>query len=183
MSQSSLYKVANPYAEALLELSQLNNIIEQTSKDLSFISQVISESFELKSCLSNPLIDINLKKRILDQVFSGQLNEFVLNFLFVLVDRRRISLLQVIIDKYLNLVYEAEEIIVAEVFTATILTELQQNNLIQKIKLMTKGKKIKLMTNIDSSLIGGFIIKIGSKVIDTSLSGKLKQIAFYLETN
>lgn len=183
MSQSSLYKVANPYAEALLELSQINNIIEQTCKDLSFISQVISESLELKSCLSNPLIDIGLKKKILKKVFANQLNAFVLNFLFVLVDRRRISLLQIIIDKYLSLVYEVEETIVAEVSTANILTELQQDNLIQKIKLMTNGKKIKLIINIDSSLIGGFIIKIGSKVIDTSLSGKLKQIAFYLETN
>jgi len=42
---------------------------------------------------------------------------------------------------------------------------------------------VKLITNIDSSLIGGFILKIGSKVIDASLSGKLQQIAFYLETN
>ena len=48
---------------------------------------------------------------------------------------------------------------------------------------MTNGKKVKLITKIDPDLIGGFIIKIGSKVIDTSLSGKLQQIAFYLETN
>ena len=79
--------------------------------------------------------------------------------------------------------YQEDEIIVAEVSTVSILTELQQNNLIDKIKLMTNCKNVKLVTSIDSSLIGGLIIKIGSKIIDTSLSNKLKQIALYLETN
>ena len=183
MSQNVLYKIANPYAEALLELSQLNNVIEQTSQDLSFILQMITDSPELKAFLLNPLININLKKNVLHQAFSQQVSDFVLKFLFVLLDRRRISILHLIIDKYFNLVYQAEATIVTEIFTVNHLTETQQNNLIEKIKIMTKSKQVKLITNIDSSLIGGFILKIGSKVIDASLSGKLQQIAFYLETN
>nr|QCI06728.1 ATP synthase CF1 subunit delta [Gayliella sp.] len=183
MSQNILYKVANPYAEALLELSKVNNLIDQTSQDLSYILKTISDSSELKFFLSNPLIDNNVKKKIIDQIFADQLNDHIIKFLSVLIDRRRISLLEVIIDRYFNLVYQEDEIIVAEVSTVSILTELQQNNLIDKIKLMTNCKNVKLVTSIDSSLIGGLIIKIGSKIIDTSLSNKLKQIALYLETN
>ena len=55
--------------------------------------------------------------------------------------------------------------------------------IIEKIKLITNSDNVKLVINIDSNLIGGFIVKIGSKVIDASLSGKLNQIAFYLNTN
>lgn len=183
MSQNVLYKIANPYAEALLELSQLNNVIQQTSQDLSFISQMMIDSPELKSFLSNPLIAVHLKKNVLNQVVSSQISDYVLKFLFVLIDRRRIFLLDVVIEKYFNLVYEAEAIVVAEISTVTNLTELQQNNLIEKIKIMTNGTQVKLIANIDASLIGGFILKIGSKVIDVSLRGKLQQIAFYLETN
>ena len=183
MSQNVLYKIANPYAEALLELSQVNNVIEQTSQDLSFVSQMITDSPELKSFLLNPLINASLKKNVLNQAFSMQISDCVLKFLFVLLDRRRISLLHLVIDKYFQLVYEAEATIVTEISTVSDLTDIQQDNLVEKIKMMTNSKQVKLVTKIDSSLIGGFVLKIGSKVIDASLSGKLKQIAFYLETN
>ena len=183
MSQNVLYKVANPYAEALLELAKSNNVLEQISQDLSYISQMIIDSTELKSFLVNPLINSSLKKNVLNQLCSQQVSDSVLKFLFVLIDRRRISLLELVIEKYFNLVYQAESTIVTEISTVNHLTELQQDTLIEKIKMMTNGKKVKLITKIDPDLIGGFIIKIGSKVIDTSLSGKLQQIAFYLETN
>jgi len=183
MSQSILYKIANPYAEALLELSKVNNIMEKASSDLSMILEVISKSNDLKLFLSNPLVEAGLKKKVLSQLFKDQVHDFILKFLMVLVDRRRISILNLIIDKYFSLVYKTEATIVTEVITAIELNEEQQIALINKIKAMTKGKNVKLITNIDKTLIGGFILKIGSKVIDSSLSGKLKQIAFYLEAN
>nr|QCI04045.1 ATP synthase CF1 subunit delta [Antithamnionella ternifolia] len=183
MSQSTLYKIANPYAEALLELSKLNNAIDQASSDLSILSEAISKSTELKLFLSNPLVEANLKKKVLSQLFKDKVNDFILKFLMVLVDRRRISMLHLIIDKYFSLVYKTESTILTEVISAINLTEEQEMALINKIKVMTKGQNVKLITTIDETLIGGFIIKIGSKVIDASLSGKLKQIAFYLETN
>nr|YP_010865284.1 ATP synthase CF1 delta subunit [Campylaephora boydenii]WGT74119.1 ATP synthase CF1 delta subunit [Campylaephora boydenii] len=183
MSQNVLYKIANPYAEALLELSQINNVLEQTSQDLSFILEMITDSPEFKSFLLNPLISNHLKKKVLNEAFSDKVSDFILKFLFVLLDRRRISLLHLVIEKYFSLVYKAEATIVTEIFTVSNLTEEQQHNLIEKIKIMTNGKQVKLITKIDPSLIGGFILKIGSKVIDASLSGKLQQIAFYLEAN
>ena len=56
-------------------------------------------------------------------------------------------------------------------------------DLVQKLKQMTNSKEVKLIITIDSTLIGGLIIQIGSKVIDTSLAGKLKRISFYLSEN
>ena len=183
MSQSILYRIANPYAEALLELSQVNDAVDKASQDLSNVLELISKSNDLKLFLSNPLVEANLKKSVLNQLLKDQVSHFVLNFLMVLVDRRRISILHLIIDKYLSLVYKTESTILTEVITANNLTEEQQEALINKIKVMTKGENVKLITTIDKDLIGGFILKIGSKVIDASLAGKLKQIAFYLETN
>jgi len=183
MSQNTLYKIASPYAEALLELSLNNNAIDKASQDLSLIMDIINQSLDLKQFLSNPLININTKKNVVHQLFSPQVSDFILKFLLVLIDRRRISLLSIIIDTYFNLVYKTESTVLTEIASASDLTEIQQNALIDKIKIITKSQNVKLITTIDPSLIGGFIIKIGSKVIDTSLSGKLKQLAFYLETN
>nr|QOS04624.1 ATP synthase delta subunit [Sarcopeltis skottsbergii] len=178
-----LVKVALPYAEALLESAKDSNSIEKTNQDLSLISDILSRSTDLKFFLENPLITLVAKKNVLNQLLLNHVDYFVLKFLLVLIDRRRITLLSVIIEKYLALVYKLDSTIIAEVSTATAFTELQQSNLIQKIKELTNSKKVKLEIEIDTHLIGGFTVKIGSKIIDTSLSGKLKQIAFYLKTN
>nr|AOM64525.1 ATP synthase CF1 delta subunit [Riquetophycus sp.] len=179
-NQGLMSKVALPYAEALLESAQDNNCVDKTNQDLSLISQLLSESFELQAFLNNPLVASAAKKNVLNELLLNQINSFVLKFLLVLVDRRRTALLSDIIQKYLELSYELDSIIIAEVRTAIVFTETQQLNLIKKIKQITNSKDVKLAVNIDPSLIGGFIIKIGSKIIDTSLAGKLKQMSFYL---
>nr|QCI08539.1 ATP synthase CF1 subunit delta [Spermothamnion repens] len=179
-SQSIMYKVATPYAEALLELAKAYKMLPNTAKDLSNISMILSNSIDLQKSLSNPLISIIAKKNILEQLFKDQVNDFVLNFLLVLVDRRRIFLLNIVIEKYLELAYRIESTVVINLFTASAFNEMQQDALIEKIKAMTNSQQVKLVITIDPNLIGGFVIKVGSKVIDTSLAGKLKQMSFYL---
>nr|QCI04654.1 ATP synthase CF1 subunit delta [Apoglossum ruscifolium] len=182
-SQSITDKISIPYAEALLGLAKDNNLLLETKENLSLISTTLSNSKDLQLFLANPLLNALVKKQVLNKLFKDQVNHFILNFLLVLVDRRRISLLITIINKYLELTYKLESVTVAELLTANELNESQQNSLIEKIKIITNTKNVKLIMNIDPSLIGGFIIKIGSKVIDTSLSGKLRQISFFLKTD
>lgn len=182
-NQSTINKIAVPYAEALLELSKQSNLLKETTKDLSLISTTLSQSKDLQFFLYNPLTQILAKKNVLKKLFANQVNDFVLKFLLVLVDRRRIFLLVTIIDKYLNLAYQLESTLVVELLTAIAFNENQQNNLIEAIKKITKSKYVKLVMTVDNNLIGGFCIKIGSKVIDSSLSGKLRQMSFYLNTN
>nr|YP_010904264.1 ATP synthase CF1 subunit delta [Catenella fusiformis]WCH57515.1 ATP synthase CF1 subunit delta [Catenella fusiformis] len=181
--QSSMIKVALPYAEALLEYARKNQLINEVNESLTFISDLLSMSTDLKSFLSNPLITSVVKKNILIELLSDQVNDFILKFLLVLIDRGRITLLTSIISKYSNLAYKLNSITIAKVSTSITLTEEQQEALISKLKEMTESKCVKLEINIDTSLIGGFMIQIGSKIIDTSLSGKLKQMTFYLKTN
>nr|YP_010986197.1 ATP synthase CF1 delta subunit [Polyopes affinis]WOL37115.1 ATP synthase CF1 delta subunit [Polyopes affinis] len=182
MSSQSLSKIALPYAEALLESVQAVNLVEETNKDLSLISTALLKSIDLKSFLDNPLIVTIAKKEVLNQLLTNQVNNYVLRFLLLLIDRRRISLLNVIIDKYFELVYKLESTIMAEISTAVMLTELQQNALIEKLKIITQSKNVKLAIQVNPDLIAGFIVQIGSKIIDTSLSGKLKQMASYLNS-
>nr|YP_009393511.1 ATP synthase CF1 subunit delta [Bostrychia simpliciuscula]ARW62073.1 ATP synthase CF1 subunit delta [Bostrychia simpliciuscula] len=182
-NQNIASKIATPYAEALLEIAKNADLLQETSKNLSSISMILSESKNLEVLLSNPLVNILIKKNVLQELFSNQVNDFIVNFLLVLVDKRRITLLNAIIQKYLELSYKLESITIAELFSAVELTETQQNKIIDKIKKITKSNNVKLITTIDSNLIAGFIIRIGSKVIDASLAGKLKKMSFYLNTN
>nr|YP_009399705.1 ATP synthase CF1 subunit delta [Digenea simplex]ARW69524.1 ATP synthase CF1 subunit delta [Digenea simplex] len=182
-NQSLREKIALPYAEALINLSQKSDSLSEVSKNLSLISKILSESQELKVFLSNPLINIGAKKEVLKQLFQDQVNDFIINFLLVLVDRRRISFLNVIIAKYLELNYRLESITIAEVSSAIELNQEQKESLVKKIKVITQTNEVRLLINNNPDLIGGFIVKIGSKIIDASLSGKLKRISLYLNTN
>nr|ARW63718.1 ATP synthase CF1 subunit delta [Chondria sp. (in: red algae)] len=176
-------KIAVPYAEALLDIAQKKGLVSETTENLSSISLVLSESKDLQNFLFNPLVSNLIKKEIINNLFSNQVSDFIVNFLLVLVDRRRISCLSVIINKYLELAYQIESITIAEIYSAVDLNDSQQSSLVEQIKLMTRTSKVKLVVNRNPDLIGGFIIKIGSKIIDASLLGKLNRISFHLNAS
>nr|YP_010156044.1 ATP synthase subunit delta [Cumathamnion serrulatum]QQY85328.1 ATP synthase subunit delta [Cumathamnion serrulatum] len=182
-SNSIVDKISVPYAEALLSLAKDNNFILEAEQNVLFISNTLSESKDLQLFLANPLINVLVKKKVVNTLFKDSINNFILNFLLVLIDRRRIALLTAIINKYLQLTYRLNSITIVELCTSIEFSQTQQEALIETIKTMTHSKNVKLMMTIDSSLIGGFIIRIGSKVIDTSLAGKLRKISFYLNAN
>nr|WCH54722.1 ATP synthase CF1 subunit delta [Hypnea edeniana] len=179
-SQNANDKISLPYAEALLEYANENKIINDMNSNLSAIQSLLAESMDFQLLLNNPLTATEIKKEVITKLLSNQVNSYVLKFLLVLVDRRRISLINLIINKYFELAYKLDSITIANISTPVALTEAQQEALINKLKTMTSSQTVKLEMNIDTSLLGGFIIQIGSKVIDTSLAGKLKNMAFYL---
>lgn len=181
MSQNSLaVKSVLPYAEALLDSSQGIQLLDETSENLNFILESVEKSSRLKSFLANPLLGAKAKKAVLHELFVKQVSHHVLNFLYILVDRRRIVLLQPIIRCYFDLVCNLQLVLVAEVSTAFPLTELQKQAIQNKLKNMTNSRKIQLVESIKPELIGGLIIKIGSKVIDMSIHGQLSQISTHL---
>nr|YP_010903265.1 ATP synthase CF1 subunit delta [Hypnea cornuta]WCH55718.1 ATP synthase CF1 subunit delta [Hypnea cornuta] len=179
-SQDANDKIALPYAEALLECAHKNNIVDDMNNDVSSIQSLLAESTDFRVFLNNPLTGIEAKKSVISKLLLNQVNSFLLKFLLVLVKRRRINLINLIIDKYFDLAYKLDSITIVTVSTSVALTEAQQEALINKLKDMTSSQTVKLEMNINTSLLGGFIIQIGSKVIDTSLAGKLKNMAFYL---
>lgn len=173
-------KASLPYAEALFESSQFIQSIEKTNQDLLLISETLSKSDSLKLFLSNPLVVSETKKIVLQKLFLDQISSHVLNFLSILVDRRRINLLSSIIDCYLKLVYKLKLTTVVNIYTAALLTDSQQKSLEKKLKNMTNSKEVKLLIQVNPELIGGFVIKIGSKIIDMSIYGQLNQMTSYL---
>lgn len=182
MSNTTLAaKVSLPYAEALLELVQKTNTKKEISTDVSTINELLSNSSNLTSFLSNPLITSTVKKEVIKKLFSGQISDLLLTFLMVLVERKRIEFTQLIFQRYLELANTLESIVVADVCSAVQLTEEQNNQIIAKLKQMTQTNEVKLNITTDPSLIGGFTIQIGSKIIDASLIGQLKEITSFLQ--
>jgi F-type H+-transporting ATPase subunit delta len=172
-------KIAQPYAEALLELTSKDSL-EKVINDINYISSSVSNSEELQKTLSNPLLNSKTKKNIIKSIFNDKVDNKTLKFLLVLCDRGRISYLSTILNKAIELAYKASAIEIVKITTSTPLTASQQDGLIGKLKKMTGAQEIKLNISIDPNLIAGFVIQIKSKVIDTSIQGQLKQLSSYL---
>jgi F-type H+-transporting ATPase subunit delta len=175
-----LSKVAEPYAEALLDLAKSNDSLKETTNDMNIVSQFLANSSDLKKFLSNPLITRDAKKNVVKDILGEQISGNTLKFLLLLVDRNRIQVLESIAQKFLELSYKQESIEIAKITSSIQLSAEQQKEIAEKLKTITGAKQIKLALKVDPQLIGGFTIEIGSKMIDTSIRGQLKQISALL---
>jgi F-type H+-transporting ATPase subunit delta len=175
-----LSKVAEPYAEALLDLAKSNDSLKETTNDMNIVSQFLANSSDLKKFLGNPLITRDAKKNVVKDILGEQIGGNTLKFLLLLIDRNRIQVLDSIAQKFLELSYKQESIEIAKVVSSIQLSGEQQKEIAEKLKIITGAKQIKLALKVDSQLIGGFTIEIGSKMIDTSIRGQLKQISYLL---
>ena len=179
-STSSSIKVAEPYAEALFESSKIMQVVDQTNQDLRTVQTVIRQSKSLQAFLANPLIAMNIKKNVLKNIFIDQISIHVLNFLFILVERRRIVLFNPIVNCYKSLVNNLELVTLITVYTVIPLNDEQKQALQSKLQVLTNSKVVQLIIEIKPELIGGLVVKMGSKIIDLSIYGQLNRMSSYL---
>lgn len=175
-------KVASPYARALFDFSVEKNIMHQITADFQNLDVFLEGTPELTEYLNNPVVKEKAKREILDKTIKSQINAETFKFLMVLVERDRINLLRAVINSYLALVYQTASIKMIEVSTASVFTNAQKDTLIEKLKELTNAREIRLVINEDPSLIGGFLIKTESKIIDFTIKNQLQQLAKHLDT-
>jgi F-type H+-transporting ATPase subunit delta len=174
-------KIARPYARALFDFSVEKNIMHQITADFQNLDIFLNETSEFTEYLNNPIVKEEAKSTFLTKALKSQINSETFKFLMILVKRDRINLLSVIINEYLELVYQTASIKMIEVSTAFDFTNAQKDTLIQKLKELTDAREIRLVINTDKTLIGGFLIKTESKVIDFTIKNQLQQLAKHLD--
>jgi F-type H+-transporting ATPase subunit delta len=107
---------------------------------------------------------------------------FVLNFLLLLVDRGRVAFLKPVLQQYQALLRELNQTVLADVIAAVELSDEQLQAIRDRVQAMTGANSVELSVQVDPSLIGGLVIKVGSQVIDASLRGQLRRIGMQLAT-
>ena len=146
----------------------------------------------LEKYLANPLIKNNDKKNVLNKCLTTKTSATTKNFLMLLVDKKRIGFLQIITQTFLNKAYNFVCLKFVEVYSASSLSKDQKTQLVEKLKILlgpefTTSKvyysKINVTFKIDKELLGGFIIKVDSKIIDLSLRGEIEGLARQMEIN
>jgi F-type H+-transporting ATPase subunit delta len=182
-SDAATAEVSQPYAQALLSIAQSQNLTEEVGGDTRTFLGLLTGSQELTNFLSNPFVKPENKKNVLKQLLGDGVNLCLRNFLLLLVDRRRIAFLEPILQQYLVLLRQLNQTVLAEITSAVPLTQTQLQAITEKVITLTKARQVELATKIDSDLIGGVIIKVGSQVIDASLRGQLRRLSLRLSSN
>jgi F-type H+-transporting ATPase subunit delta len=173
-------QVVQPYAEALMSVARSNNLTEQFGEDVRALINLLQESEQLRNFFANPFITPEDKKAVLGRIVGDGVNPYMRNFLMLLVDRRRSALLEEMCQQYLVLLRQLNQTVLAEVISATELTDSQQQAVREKVVSMTNARQVELDIKIDSSLIGGVIIRVGSQVFDASIKGQLRRLSLRL---
>jgi len=172
-------EVASPYAEALMSLADAGNLVDQLGEEVRELATLLEASPELQAFAANPIIAADKKKAVLQQI-TADAHPYLRNFLMLLADKRRIVFLPEICEAFLALVRKRKNIELAEVTSTVELTEEQQATVKEKVKALTGASEVELKTAIDSSLIGGLIVKVGSQILDASLRGQLRRVSLNL---
>jgi F-type H+-transporting ATPase subunit delta len=179
MKGGAATQIVEPYAQALMSVARNNNLTEQFGEDIRALLDILENSEQLRDFLANPFVSVEDKKAVLQRVAS-EVNPYLRNFLMLLVDRRRILLLEDICRQFLAILRQLNQTVLAEVVSAVDLTDEQQQAVREKVIAMTSAREVELNTKIDPDLIGGVIIKVGSQVFDASIRGQLRRLSLRL---
>ena len=132
--------------------------------------------------MNNPQVQPQAKRDLFSKLFKEDLASTVYNFIMLLIDKRRESLLEAIVERYQALSNDARNIIEAEVTVAAALSQGQQEQLVAKLEQVT-GKTVLVSTHIDKSILGGIVVKLGDKLIDGSVIRRMQSLQKQLMAN
>ncbi len=167
--------IATTYVNALLEIAVKKGQFEQIEKDLALVSEVISKHGKLKKTLFHPSITRNEKKKLIRKIFGASVSDLMVNFLNLLVDRRRQGILEFLPLIYKETVDASKGVIKARVTTVTPLNESQMHGLKKRLDEIT-GKKVEIEVVLDPQILGGILVRVGNRMIDRSVAGRLKNL-------
>lgn len=167
--------IGKRYAEALYEVAFELNKLEEFKEEINAVSRVFNDEPKLKNIFEHPKLSKNEKKDIIDSIFKGRVSQEILNLCYVVIDKGRESYLTSISKEYTKLSNEKQGIVEAKAITAIPMDDKEMKKLEQQLSKKL-GKKVLLSNEVDSTIIGGVLVKIGDKIIDASIKGKLDDI-------
>ena len=116
----------------------------------------------------------------MEKLFSSQVTPSFLNLLKLLADRQRIGLLNSVLERLLEIYREQRNIALATITSASALNEDQQSELLKKVQSIAGTDNLEIDLKVDSELLGGFVVNVGSKVIDASIAGQVRRLGLAL---
>ena len=168
--------LAERYAAALFELADEQHQLDAAANDLRELRTMLQESADLDRLLRSPVLSREEQaKAIAALAERAGLSKLTRDFLGVVAGNRRLFAVPAMIDAYLNQLAARRGEVTAEVTTAQPLNETQQSTLGEQLRRAV-GRRVTVDLKVDPSLLGGMIVKVGSRMIDGSLKSRLHRL-------
>ena len=164
------------YATALYDLADEQKHLDEVAADLRTLRALIDESADLRRLIRSPVVSrADQGKAIAALAERAGLQPLVRNILGLLAKNRRLFVLPEVINAYLAELASRRGEVTAEVVSAQALTDAQRQSLDERLR-RSVGGKVAIELRVDPSLLGGLIVKLGSRMVDASLSSKLQRL-------
>ncbi len=166
--------IAQKYALALFRVMEKEDYLEKSRAEFAELRRFLAENEEIKRFLYYYPVKEDLKKNVVQQISTGFLPKFV-NFLLLLIEKKRFGLLDVIEKEYIKQVNEVRGLEIARVTTPLPLDEDQKESLSTVLQEIS-GKTIQLEEHLDPDIIGGFVVRLGDSIFDASVKTQLQKL-------
>jgi F-type H+-transporting ATPase subunit delta len=170
------FRVASRYAKSLLGLADEKGVLEQVQQDMALFARVCHENPTLVAVLKNPIIKQNKKLGILNGIFSGKVNGMTLAIFEIITRKNRSNVLPSVAEAFKRQYQVMKGIEPALVVTPVAIDEALRNEFKSLVKKISGKTEVDLKEKIDTSLIGGYLLRIGDRQVDETLKGKLKDL-------
>ena len=168
-------KIAVRYARALFLSAREQGILDDVRKDQEMILAAVSDLADIKSLLESPVVETRKKIAIMVSLFEGKVGDLSLDFIRLVTGNNREDYLAAICRHYIKLYKEEKGIMMASIETATPLTNESRQEMVAIITRAFKAE-IELQEEVKKELIGGFVLRVEDKQLDSSVKGKLARI-------
>lgn len=175
--------VAKRYAKALLTFAQEKKADEVVYKEMNRLSESFFDVPQLRSALDNPVMSVENKKRLIISAAGEKVSEVFLRFVDLVIRQKREKYLHNIALMYIDIFRLSQHIHTAQLITATTVGQKEEGEIRKIIAQRLRGT-LEFKTKIDPSLLGGFILGIGTYRMDASIATQLKQVKHqFIEKN
>lgn len=176
-------RLAGRYAKSLVDISKEQNQLEKVYEDMLTLQSINKGSRDFLTLLRSPVVPSDKKNKVITAVTEGKISTLTATFIRLLVSKGREPVLPEIITAFIAQYKKLKNIYPVKLTTAAPISEGLKNQIIDKIRQTSDMQHIELQTVVDESLIGGFTLQAGDKLVDASIAYDLHQISKQFENN
>ena len=168
--------ISKTYGDALFELAVEEGKVDVLLEEMEQLQKILAENADFARLMNHPKIIKEEKIEVAKTVFAGRVSEELLGFLTIIISKDRYREIDEILKYFVAKVKEYKGIGIATVTTAVPLKDSQCKEVEKKLLDTTQYKSMEISYDVDASLIGGMVIRIGDRVVDSSIRTKLSEL-------
>ena len=169
--------VSKVYGDALFEAAREAGRMDDMYEEVLELQKLLQANEELQKMMENPKVIREDKENVIETVFRGRISDEIVELMKLMIAKGRYTNIESVFDYFIGLVKEEKKIGIAYVTTAVELTDGQKDEIVRRLLETTRYESFEMNYAVDASLIGGMVIRIGDRVVDSSIKTKLYELS------